>query len=69
MSIFDPIDYVLELCSGGELFTQLQQYGHFDEPLVIFYTAELLCALHYMHTHHIIHRDIKVTDYILITHV
>ena len=57
-------DYVLELCSGGELFTVLQQYGHFDLPLVQFYTAELLLALQYLHEHQVVHRDIKVMSVI-----
>merc|ERR1719412_2979247 len=51
--------FVLEYCSGGELFFHLSRAGRFPEARAKFYIAELLLAIHYLHGLSIIYRDLK----------
>eukprot|EP01114_Cavostelium_apophysatum_P019287 TRINITY_DN6173_c0_g1_i1.p1 TRINITY_DN6173_c0_g1~~TRINITY_DN6173_c0_g1_i1.p1 ORF type:complete len:454 (+),score=114.06 TRINITY_DN6173_c0_g1_i1:181-1542(+) len=57
--------YVLEYCSNGELLKQLNKFGSFDETCAVFYTAELINALEYLHELGIIHRDLKPENVLL----
>lgn len=50
---------VMEYMLGGDLKSLLAVYGFFDENTAKFYTAEILLALEYLHSHGIVHRDIK----------
>ncbi|GLH08207.1 Protein kinase C, brain isozyme [Gryllus bimaculatus] len=50
---------VMEYMVGGDLKTLLSMYGFFDEPMAVFYAAEVTLALEYLHKHGIVHRDIK----------
>ena len=51
--------FLLEFCSGGELFYHIQQKQSFtlDETKVIF--AEVVLALEYLHQSNILYRDLK----------
>jgi serine/threonine protein kinase len=59
------LDYVLELCPNGELFTHLKKVGSFEEKCASFYAAELLVAMTYIHDKGIVHRYniIVVTEF------
>ncbi|TKR60057.1 hypothetical protein L596_029643 [Steinernema carpocapsae] len=57
--------FVLEFVPGGDLMTLLEREDFFCEKLARFYTAELTCAIEYVHKLGFIHRDIK-PDNILI---
>jgi len=57
--------YVMEYVPGGEIFTRLNRVGTFSESSAEFYTAEILTALDFLHSHKIIYRDLK-PDNILI---
>ncbi|XP_066300252.1 serine/threonine-protein kinase greatwall-like [Branchiostoma lanceolatum] len=57
---------VMEYLIGGDVKSLLHIYGYFDEDMAIMYTAEVILALKYLHSHGIIHRDIK-PDNMLIT--
>lgn len=50
---------VMEYMVGGDLKTLLGIYGYFDEPMAVFYAAEVVLALEYLHKHGIVHRDLK----------
>lgn len=50
---------VMEFMEGGDLKSLLAVYGFFDEPTARFYCAEIGLALEYLHSHGIVHRDIK----------
>lgn len=56
----------LEFVSGGSLASVLKSFGRFSEKLVRLYIKQILAGLDYLHSHHIIHRDIKGAN-ILIT--
>ncbi|XP_045780977.1 serine/threonine-protein kinase greatwall isoform X1 [Maniola jurtina] len=50
---------VMEFMVGGDLKSLLGTYGFMEEPMAVFYAAEVTLALDYLHKHNIIHRDLK----------
>jgi serine/threonine protein kinase len=56
---------ILQNCPGGELFFHLQRFRRFPEAVARFYCAEIALALHYLHQHGIIYRDLKPENVLL----
>ncbi|XP_077987312.1 cAMP-dependent protein kinase catalytic subunit PRKX-like [Glandiceps talaboti] len=50
---------LLEYVSGGELFTYLRNAGRFNAAMGVFYAAEIVCALEYLHKQDMVYRDLK----------
>lgn len=63
---------VLELCSGGELYTRLVDNvketgsGGFGEPLCRVFFKQMLFGLAYLHARRVVHRDIKTENFLLV---
>jgi len=55
----------LELCPSGSLMDLLRRRRRFTEPEARFYLVQLAGACHYMHTHQVIHRDLKLGNLFL----
>jgi cell cycle serine/threonine-protein kinase CDC5/MSD2 len=55
----------LELCHNGSLMDMLRRRRRFTEPEARFFMVQLLGACHYMHTHQVIHRDLKLGNIFL----
>jgi serine/threonine protein kinase len=51
--------------NGGELFFHIQKLRRFSEEIVKFYSAEIYCALEYLHSKGIVYRDLKPENIIL----
>lgn len=51
--------FVMDICTGGELFFHLLQQRRFSEKLAKFYMCEILLGFQYMHERNIVYRDIK----------
>ncbi|KAJ1830864.1 Calmodulin-dependent protein kinase cmk2, partial [Coemansia sp. RSA 2708] len=62
----DKYYLVFQLCTGGELFQKICDYGHFTEEDA----AKLIrCgfeSIAYLHQHNIVHRDIKPENFIFL---
>ncbi|KII87666.1 hypothetical protein PLICRDRAFT_162447 [Plicaturopsis crispa FD-325 SS-3] len=55
----------LELCPSGSLMDMLRRRRRFTEPEARFFMVQLIGACHYMHTHQVIHRDLKLGNLFL----
>lgn len=50
------LDFGLSYAKNGELLKYIRKIGSFDETCTRFYSAEIVCALEYLHNKGIIHR-------------
>ncbi|KAF8531148.1 Pkinase-domain-containing protein [Gautieria morchelliformis] len=55
----------LELCDNGSLMDMLRRRRRFTEPEARFFMVQLIGACHFMHTHQVIHRDLKLGNLFL----
>lgn len=55
----NSLEFLLEPCLGGELFSLLRQRTFFDEQTARFYAAAVVLGFEYMHNKGIIYRDLK----------
>jgi serum/glucocorticoid-regulated kinase 2 len=51
--------FVLEYCSGGELFYLLRKVKRMSEEEAFFYFAEICLGMKHLHDNNIVYRDIK----------
>eukprot|EP00741_Cyanophora_paradoxa_P001846 tig00000507_g1789.t1 len=49
----------LEYVPGGSIASLISKFGHLTESVIRVYTRQLLLGLDYLHSHQIMHRDIK----------
>ena len=59
------VGLVLEFMENGSLASVLKKVKKFSEPLVVKFAYEVLQGLTYLHSHNIIHRDIKGANILL----
>jgi serine/threonine protein kinase len=51
--------FVMDYVDGGELFQYMKSKRHFSQENVAFYSAQIACALSYLHKNNIMYRDLK----------
>ena len=56
---------MLDYEGGGTLFFHLKKNRRFTESEVIFYAAEIIIALEFLHSKKIIYRDLKPENILL----
>lgn len=61
----DNVYVVLQLVSGGELFTKICKERHFSERTAAQMTLQILNGVAYLHSKGIIHRDLKPENLLL----
>jgi polo-like kinase 4 len=66
---FEDSEYVymiLELCEGGNLYRYLKTNGPLNEAGAAAVIKQLLLALEYMHGLNVVHRDLKLSNVLLV---
>ncbi|XP_075394277.1 cAMP-dependent protein kinase catalytic subunit PRKX-like [Tenrec ecaudatus] len=56
---------LMEFVPGGELFSYLRSRGRFPSNVGLFYTAEIVCAIEYLHARDVVYRDLKPENILL----
>ncbi|VDM42889.1 unnamed protein product [Toxocara canis] len=57
--------FAMTYAKNGDLLQCLQRLGCFDDEVTLFYSAEIVCALDFLHRCSIIHRDLKPENILL----
>ncbi|KAM9782767.1 uncharacterized protein ACB057_015039 [Neosynchiropus ocellatus] len=55
----------MELCSGGDLMDRICEKKKLEEKEVRRYTRQILSAVDHLHKHGIVHRDLKIENFLL----
>eukprot|EP00934_Nitzschia_sp_Nitz4_P005363 Nitzschia sp. Nitz4//scaffold11_size288233//284721//287471//NITZ4_000830-RA/size288233-snap-gene-0.68-mRNA-1//-1//CDS//3329534242//5353//frame0 len=62
----NEIYLIQELCTGGDLFDRLEEQTdyHYSEAHCARLVKQMLCAVRYLHSKNVIHRDIKLENFL-----
>eukprot|EP01054_Gregarina_sp_Poly1_P010423 Gregarina_sp_Poly_1__10422@NODE_750_length_6465_cov_191_781651_g557_i0_p2_GENE_NODE_750_length_6465_cov_191_781651_g557_i0NODE_750_length_6465_cov_191_781651_g557_i0_p2_ORF_typecomplete_len552_score66_68Pkinase/PF00069_25/8_7e71Pkinase_Tyr/PF07714_17/7_6e41Kinaselike/PF14531_6/2e15Kdo/PF06293_14/1_1e11Kdo/PF06293_14/2_9e03Pkinase_fungal/PF17667_1/4e08RIO1/PF01163_22/1_7e07RIO1/PF01163_22/1_3e03YrbLPhoP_reg/PF10707_9/9_6e07WaaY/PF06176_11/3_4e06APH/PF01636_23/0_0065APH/PF01636_23/1_4e03EcKinase/P len=55
---------IMEKCDGGELFTKIVKKRRFSEVEASSLCREMIAAIAYIHSRHIVHRDVKAENFL-----
>lgn len=60
----DTLDLVMECVRGGQIRETLRERGQLREEEVSSIIRQILLALNYLHTHGVVHRDLKLSNFV-----
>mmetsp|Transcript_49472 Transcript_49472/g.152641 ORF Transcript_49472/g.152641 Transcript_49472/m.152641 type:complete len:538 (-) Transcript_49472:38-1651(-) len=60
----EQLNLVMECMTGGELFKRVSERRRFSEKDGADATYQMLLAVNYIHTHDVVHRDIKLENFL-----
>jgi len=60
----ETLDLVMECMTGGELFKRVSEKKRFSERDAADATWQMLLAVNYIHSHGVVHRDIKLENFL-----
>lgn len=58
------VSFVMDCCEGGELYSRLQKVGTFKDEDAAEASRQMLRAVGYLHSLHIVHRDLKLENFL-----
>ncbi|XP_041832674.1 hormonally up-regulated neu tumor-associated kinase [Melanotaenia boesemani] len=58
----------MELCAGGDLMDRICERKRLEEREVRRYTRQILSAVEHLHKHGVVHRDLKIENFLLDEH-
>lgn len=67
LDVYEEIDklwLVMEVCTGGEVLDLIQKRGPLSESKAASLVYQMLLAVNYMHSFNIVHRDIKLENFL-----
>lgn len=59
------VGFLFEFVNGGELFNLVSNQGSLSESWTLFYLAEVLTAIRYLHSNKIVFRDLKAENLLI----
>lgn len=59
------VGFLFEFINGGELFSLMSDRGSLSESWTLFYLAEALAAIRYLHSNKIVFRDLKAENLLI----